>query len=114
MDASRIVLSYQSDQEEFLHRVVACLDEAGIASIDGTKVPRSTLAAICGAYCCPRHIQVPAGYDWRRFYFPALSRAELYLPILSGGFVLSQACEDEATFAWDKRKVDRAPIRPVA
>ena len=70
-----VVLSYQTEQEKFMHQLVAALDAAGIPSVDGTKTP--------------------PGHDWRRFYFPALSRAKVYVPILSQNWVLSRACEDE-------------------
>jgi len=80
-----VVLSYQTAQIGLLKRVVAALDEAGIASLDGTHVPPGT--------------------DWRRFFFPALSKATVFVPILSREFFFSKGCEDETTYAWDKRKV---------
>lgn len=48
---------------------------------------------------------MPPGVDWRRFFFPALVKATVFVPIVSQSFFFSKACEDEATFAWDKRKV---------
>ena len=61
-----------------LSQVVAALNEAGIASIDGTHVP--------------------PGKDWRRFFFTALSKAKVFVPILSQDFFFSKACEDEGLF----------------
>eukprot|EP00658_Telonema_sp_P-2_P046595 TRINITY_DN3483_c0_g1_i6.p1 TRINITY_DN3483_c0_g1~~TRINITY_DN3483_c0_g1_i6.p1 ORF type:complete len:746 (-),score=171.31 TRINITY_DN3483_c0_g1_i6:244-2481(-) len=66
-------------------RLVGYLNEHNIATVDGT--------------------QVGAGEDWRRFYFSALRKADILLPILSKSFIFSLACESELTYAEDKRKI---------
>ena len=48
--------------------------------------------------------QVPAGQDWRRWFFPHLKRALILLPILSKSFFFSAACEDELTYAFDRER----------
>jgi hypothetical protein len=60
------------------------LNNKGIDTLDGT--------------------QVPPGTDWRKFYFPALKKATILLPVLSANFMFSRACETEITYAVDKRK----------
>lgn len=40
----------------------------------------------------------------RHFYFSALRKADLLLPVLSRSFVFSRACESELTYGEDKRK----------
>ena len=54
-------------------------------------------------------MKVPAGCDWRRFFFPALKAAKMLVPILSRSFLFSNACEDEVTYAVNRR----IPIVPV-
>eukprot|EP00656_Telonema_subtile_P039414 TRINITY_DN44521_c0_g1_i1.p1 TRINITY_DN44521_c0_g1~~TRINITY_DN44521_c0_g1_i1.p1 ORF type:complete len:217 (+),score=52.78 TRINITY_DN44521_c0_g1_i1:99-749(+) len=68
-----------------MNKLVHALSELGISTVDGSRVP--------------------SGMDWRRFFFPSLSRAVVFVPILSDSFLLSAACEDEITYAWDKKKV---------
>ena len=62
-----------------MHKLVEQLAFRGIETIDGSRVP--------------------PGQDWRRFFFPALSRALVFVPILSQSFLFSKACEDEVTCA---------------
>ena len=104
-----VVISYQSNNFEFMVRLRDRLEDVGIETIDGSRTP--------------------AGKDWRKFYFTALSRATIFLPILSENYLGSRACEDgvsnaltlatraadhpdctlrhlaEITYAWDKRKI---------
>eukprot|EP00658_Telonema_sp_P-2_P046594 TRINITY_DN3483_c0_g1_i5.p1 TRINITY_DN3483_c0_g1~~TRINITY_DN3483_c0_g1_i5.p1 ORF type:complete len:364 (-),score=87.63 TRINITY_DN3483_c0_g1_i5:126-1217(-) len=84
-DHPRVVISYQSKQVDFMKKLVGYLNEHNIATVDGT--------------------QVGAGEDWRRFYFSALRKADILLPILSKSFIFSLACESELTYAEDKRKI---------
>ena len=79
-----VVISYQSAQFELMVKLRERLASAGIETIDGARTP--------------------AGKDWRKFYFTALSRAVIFMPILSDTYLFSKACEDEMTYAWDKRK----------
>ena len=48
-------------------------------------------------FLCADGSRVAPGKDWRHYYFPALSAAVVYLPILSDTFLFSRACEDEMT-----------------
>ena len=68
-----VVFSYSTPQEGLMIRVREALFQAGIESVDGTCVP--------------------PGQDWRRFYFPALARADVLIPILSADFLMSGSCE---------------------
>lgn len=79
-----VVFSYQSKHKEFLFRLRDWLNAHGVPTVDGT--------------------QVPAGEDWRRFYFPKLHHAKILLPLMSESFLFSRACEDEITYAYDNRK----------
>jgi len=65
-------------------RVREAIEAAGFPCIDGSRIP--------------------GGKDWRKVFYPALNNAVVYIPILSDTFLFSQACEDEITYAWDKRK----------
>jgi hypothetical protein len=68
-----VVISYQSAQFELMVRLRDRLEAIGIQTIDGSRTP--------------------AGKDWRKFYFTALSRATVFLPILSDNYLASRACE---------------------
>ena len=80
----QVIFSYQSQNVAFLTKLREWLNSKGIDTVDGT--------------------QTPPGGDWRHFYFGALRKGSILLPILSKSFVYSRACESELTFAADKGK----------
>jgi len=53
----QVVISHQTEMRPLLLRIVGALNKAGIRTVDGTRVP--------------------PGEDWRRFFFPALSKAKV-------------------------------------
>jgi len=85
-----VIMSYNTKNYAFMVQLRTALRARGFSTTDGSEVP--------------------PGKDWRRYYFPALCRAKIFMPILSDTFLFSTACEDECTFAWDKRK----PFVPIA
>lgn len=80
-----VILSYQSASVDFMIKLRAFLNANGVETADGQ--------------------QVPAGQDWRRFWFLRCKKAHILIPILCGSMLFSQACEDEITYAKDNGKV---------
>lgn len=64
-----VVFSYSHHNQEALEMLRESLNEAGIMTTDG--------------------MQVQAGMDWRRYYFHKLTKAVVFLPLLSQHFVFS-------------------------
>ena len=115
-----VVFSYRTAQKEQMWRLRRVLQALGITTADGTQAralralthpnhnltqqPALQLALKC---MC---VQVPAGQDWRVWYFQRLDIATTFCPILSKEFLESPACLDEAEAALKRTNMSFFPV----
>ena len=82
-----------------MKRLTRLLNAIGISTKDGTMVTEC-----CCLACLSLCLQVPAGRDWRDWFFGKLENASMFMPLQSAAFMASAACKLEVDRAEELKK----------
>ena len=94
-----MMISYQSTEVMQMKRLTRLLNAIGISTKDGTMV-----TTCCCLSCLSLCLQVPAGRDWRQWFFDELNHASMFIPLQSAAFMKSAACKLEVDRAEELKK----------